>query len=344
MNKNISADLGEMISDTKDFVRLRNQVERAGILDREYLYYAFLAVFDLSAFFASVWAIYVFQNLILVAFLSALLGFFAVRMGGLMHDAGHQAIFKSVRNNDIAGFLFGTLAVIAFEGWKMSHNAHHASPNQEDEDPNVELPVLSFNLERYQSKKGLAKRLRVYQTYLYYPLVLGVGFGMRIADLFYFKKYLRIEKLWQLEIFLLAFFTIYFLPFLLFPIEKALIVVIVANLVTGLYFSSIFAPNHKGMYEPKKNERLSFLRHQIITTRNIYPNPVTDYVFMGLNYQIEHHLFPMCPRNKLKLITPYVQKVCNEQKLEFTKVSFVESNKIILKNLSEVVSLAKAAY
>ena len=113
-----------------------------------------------------------------------------------------------------------------------------------------------------------------------------------------------------------------------------------ANIVTGIYFSTIFAPNHKGMYEPKKGERLSFIKHQIITSRNINSNPITDYVFMGLNYQIEHHLFPMCPRNKLKYITPHVAKVCDNQKLEFTKVSFIRSNLIILESLKTVVTKA----
>lgn len=269
-----------------------------------------------------------------------MVGFFAVRMGGLMHDAGHQAIFRSEKNNDIAGYIFGTLATIAFAGWKSSHNAHHANPNQEDEDPNVELPILSFNVERYQSKKGVSKLLRKYQMYLYYPLLISVGFGMRIADIFYFKSSFKLPKLWQLEIFLIAFFCIYFLPFLVFPFAKAVVVVVVSNIVTGIYFSTIFAPNHKGMYEPKKGERMSFIKHQIITSRNINSNPITDYIFMGLNYQIEHHLFPMCPRNKLKYITPYVEKVCDDQKLDFTKVSFIRSNLIILESLKTVVTKA----
>ncbi len=335
--KNKSAAFYEV----QEYVNLKNKIEKAGTLNRSYWYYLLIFLTDITVFTLSIFVIFYAQNLWLVAIFAAVFGFFAVRMGGLMHDAGHQAIFKSEKNNDIAGFFFATLAVIAFAGWKSSHNAHHANPNQEDEDPNVDLPLLSFNLERYEAKKGLAKMLRKYQMYLYYPLIFGVGFGMRIADLFYFKQSLKIQKLWQLEIFLLAFSVLYIAPFFLFPLVKALIVVGVANIVTGFYFSSIFAPNHKGMYEPKKGEKLSFLKHQIITSRNIYAHPITDYVFMGLNYQIEHHLFPMCPRNKLKYITPYVRSVCKQQKLEFSKVSFFRSNLIILESLKTVVTKAR---
>ena len=329
-----------IVLETQEYVKLKNSIEQEGILNRSYFYYSLLACCDLLIFALSIIVVFISTNIWLIVIFSAMVGFFAVRMGGLMHDAGHQAIFRSEKNNDIAGYIFGTLATIAFAGWKSSHSAHHANPNQEDEDPNVELPILSFNVERYQSKKGLSKLLRKYQMYLYYPLLISVGFGMRIADIFYFKSSFKLPKLWQLEIFLIAFFCIYFLPFLVFPFTKAVVVVIVSNIVTGIYFSTIFAPNHKGMYEPKKGERLSFIKHQIITSRNINSNPITDYVFMGLNYQIEHHLFPMCPRNKLKYITPHVAKVCDNQKLEFTKVSFIRSNLIILESLKTVVTKA----
>lgn len=337
MNNNRNPRQSQAIYEVQEYIKLKNKIEASGILERSYFYYSFLFLTDTLFLSLSVFGIFISQNLILVAVWAVLFGFFAVRMGGLMHDAGHQAIFKSEKNNDIAGYFFGTLAVIAFAGWKTSHNAHHANPNQEDGDPNVEIPLLSFNLDRYKSKKGLARTIRKYQMYLYYPLIFGVGFGMRIADIFYFKQTFKLAKLWQLEIFLVAFFLLYLSPFLFFEPVKASVAVVIANIVTGLYFSSIFAPNHKGMYEPKIGERLSFLKHQIITSRNIYANPITDYVFMGLNYQIEHHLFPMCPRNKLKLIAPYVKEVCAQQKLEYSKVSFVKSNKIILQSLKAVV-------
>ena len=341
MNKVNKTFQDSIIDDTREYIRLKQTIESVGILDRSYFYYCRLVLMDLILFSGSILGVYFVNNFWPVLFFSCLFGFSAVRMGGLMHDAGHQAIFKSERNNDIVGYFFGTLAVIAFAGWKMSHNAHHANPNQEDSDPNVELVLLSFNIDRYNAKTGLAKHLRRFQHFFYYPLIFMVGFGMRIADIFYFKQYFKLQKLWQLELFLLAFFGLYFLPFFIFSTSKALIFVLISNIVTGIYFSTIFAPNHKGMYEPKKGEKLSFIKHQIITTRNIFPNPSTDYIFMGLNYQIEHHLFPMCPRNKLKFITPYVDEICEGQNLEFTRVSFWDSNKIILSSLRDVVRRAE---
>ena len=54
-------------------------------------------------------------------------------------------------------------------------------------------------------------------------------------------------------------------------------------------------PNHKGMPILGPDTELDHLRQQVLTSRNVIPNPVVDYMYGGLNYQIEHHLFPNMP-------------------------------------------------
>jgi fatty acid desaturase len=92
------------------------------------------------------------------------------------------------------------------------------------------------------------------------------------------------------------------------------------------------------MPQIKSGQKISFLEQQIIATRNIKRGFFTDILLLGLNYQIEHHLFPHCPRNKLKLLTPYVKEVCGELNLEFTETNLFESNKIILRELNQVAT------
>ncbi|MGD9891196.1 MAG: fatty acid desaturase, partial [Dehalococcoidia bacterium] len=70
--------------------------------------------------------------------------------------------------------------------------------------------------------------------------------------------------------------------------------------------------------------------------RNITPGRFVDFMYFGLNYQIEHHLFPTCPRNKLKLITPYVKEICARTGLEYTQADIITSNRIILGELNSV--------
>ncbi len=128
----------------------------------------------------------------------------------------------------------------------------------------------------------------------------------------------------------------FILPFIAFDVSKALVVILSINISGGFYFSNIFAPNHKGMPEFKKGEKLSFLEQSIITSRNIKGGVLTELFFVGLNWQIEHHLFTNCPRNKLKLVTPHVKKLCRKLGLEYTEVGIIETNKIILNELNQV--------
>ena len=94
------------------------------------------------------------------------------------------------------------------------------------------------------------------------------------------------------------------------------------------------------MPEIKKGLKLSFLEQSIITSRNLKGGFLTELFFIGLNLQIEHHLFTNCPRNKLKLITPYAKKLCHEMGLEYTDVGIIETNKIILDELRKVALAA----
>src|SRR4029077_20586599 len=71
---------------------------------------------------------------------------------------------------------------------------------------------------------------------------------------------------------------------------------LLSQVLASLYLAAIIAPNHKGMPVWAHGARLSFLERQVLSSRNITSHPVWDFLFGGLNYQIEHHLFPTMPR------------------------------------------------
>ena len=133
--------------------------------------------------------------------------------------------------------------------------------------------------------------------------------------------------------------VIFILPFFVFNIAKAVTLFTVVNFTVGFYLLNVFAPNHKGMPVVQRGNKISFLEQQVTTSRNIIGNTITDFIYMGLNYQIEHHLFPDCPRNNLKKISPYIKEVCQDLNLEYTEVGIIETNKIIL---NELHSIAKS--
>jgi fatty acid desaturase len=97
-----------------------------------------------------------------------------------------------------------------------------------------------------------------------------------------------------------------------------------------------FAPNHKGMPVLSAEESSDFLRRQVLTSRNIRGGPVVDFVFGGLNYQIEHHLFPSMPRPNLRRAQAIVHDFCERHGVAYRQTGVVTSYAEALRHLHAV--------
>ena len=80
---------------------------------------------------------------------------------------------------------------------------------------------------------------------------------------------------------------------------KALAFIVVQQSVFSIYLGCSFAPNHKGMPTIDADAKMTFAQRQVITARNVVGGRFTNFMLGGLNYQIEHHLFPTMPRPNL---------------------------------------------
>src|SRR3989344_5035362 len=139
-----------------DYISLRKEVIDAGLLERQYGYYAFKAVSTLVVLSGFLALLFYFSNIWLQLLVVVALAFTFVQAGLLGHDAAHLAIFKSVKWNELAGLLFfGFLTGIGYNHWVWRHNAHHANPNQEEEDPDVSY--FAQTEEELAKKRGIAR-------------------------------------------------------------------------------------------------------------------------------------------------------------------------------------------
>ena len=89
--------------------------------------------------------------------------------------------------------------------------------------------------------------------------------------------------------------------------------------------------------------RLSFLERQLLSSRNLAPNPIWDFVFGGLNYQIEHHLFPTLPRNHLRKARALVRPFCAAHGLAYAEVGALAAYHLVASELHRVGRTATAA-
>jgi fatty acid desaturase len=104
----------------------------------------------------------------------------------------------------------------------------------------------------------------------------------------------------------------------------------------GVYLGCTFAPNHKCMpIYADDDERPDFLRRQVLTSRNVTGGPAIDVLLGGLNYQIEHHLFPNMPTPNLRRAAPIVRDYCNQIGVAYTEAGLVDSYRQALTYLHE---------
>jgi fatty acid desaturase len=115
---------------------------------------------------------------------------------------------------------------------------------------------------------------------------------------------------------------------------KAVVFILVQQGLFGLYLGCSFAPNHKGMPILGPAGQSDFLRRQVLTSRNVRGGWLTDLALGGLNYQIEHHLFPSMPRPNLRRSQPLVAAFCLQKGVPYCQASLAGSYAQALRHLN----------
>jgi len=309
-----------------DYARLSRAVRRAGLLDRRSGDYAWrIAVTVLLL--AAGWAVFVvvgdsWWQLAVAAFLAVMF----TQVGFLGHDAGHRQICAARRPSYVLGLLLGNLGVgLSFGWWVAKHNQHHAHPNTEGADPDVMLQALAMTPGQAAASRGLARAVFRWQAFLFFPMLLGEAFSVHAASIRALASASRRPR--GAEAALLAVhFTAYLTAvFVVLSPVKAVVFILVQQGLFGVYLGASFAPNHKGMPILRRQDEHDFLRRQVLTSRNIRGNWLTDLALGGLNYQIEHHLFPSMPRPNLRRSQPLISQFCRQHGLPYTQASLLGS-------------------
>src|SRR5215211_6032308 len=281
------------------YAQLKRLIKQNGLLDRQPAYYTGKTVFTLSLLAVSMALLFVLGDAWFQLLNAAYLAFVFVQISLLSHDFGHrQFTFHSSRKNDWLTLVFGNLLLgLSRQWWIDKHNEH---PNRPDLDPDVDIPLLAFEEEQALEKRGFARFVVKYQAALIFPLSLLQAVSMlRSSVEFLAAKKAKSTLVEALTI--CAHFALYFaLLFSVLEPLQALLFIAVHRGLFGTYMVSIFAPNHKAMPVLDRHSKVDFLRRQVLTSRNVIAHPITDFWYGGLNYQIEHHLFPGLPRNKLR--------------------------------------------
>jgi fatty acid desaturase len=314
------------------FRALALQVRATGLLDRRPGYYRVKITLTIAAFFAG-WALFaVIGNSWAALAVAPLLGMMFTQLGFIGHDAGHNQVFGSRRRNRLLGLAVGNALIgLSFGWWVPKHNAHHAHPNELGRDPDIgEGTALPS-----PDAPGLVLWLARWQAPLFFPLMLLRSSGMHVLGIQRLVR--RRDHAAVVEASLITLHAALYLTVVLWVLSpvKALAFVVVQQAVFSVYLGISFAPNHKGMPVIESAAAAGFARRQVVTARNIRGGRLTTFMLGGLNYQIEHHLFPSMPRPNLRRVQGLVRDFCTATGLSYSEESFAESFRQIIHHLSD---------
>jgi fatty acid desaturase len=175
-----------------------------------------------------------------------------------------------------------------------------------------------------------------YQAFLFFPLLLLEGFSLHVSSVQRLCR--KGVKARGVEIaLLLAHFAVYLTAvFLVLSPLNAVVFIVVHQCLWGVYMGCSFAPGHKGMPTVAAGRPLDFLRRQVLTSRNVRGGVIVDFVLGGLNYQIEHHLFPTMPRPNLRRAQPIVRQFCAERNIAYAQCGWLRTYGHVLEHLHSV--------
>ncbi|KOU63521.1 delta-6 fatty acid desaturase [Streptomyces sp. MMG1533] len=321
-----------------EFTPLLRTVRSQDLLERRYGWYVRSIAVNLLALASVLTGVVLTGDSWWALLLAPLLAVFSARTAFIGHDAGHAQITGNKTVARLIGLVHGNLLLgMSYSWWNHKHNRHHANPNHIDKDPDVAADVLVFTGEQAAGRTGFMRRLTRNQAWLFFPLTLLEGVALKVQGFRDLRRQAAGER--SVEGVLLVSHVVGYATLLLTAMSpgKALAFAALHQALFGLHLGLSFAPNHKGMEMPDPSgEPWGHLRRQVLTSRNVRGGALTDWFLGGLNYQIEHHLFPSAPRPHLRLVRPLVRAHCRELGIPYTETGLVDSYRQALRHMHEV--------
>ncbi|TPW76434.1 fatty acid desaturase family protein [Schumannella soli] len=321
----------------KAYTELSGEVRRLDLLRRAVGFYSILGVVLLLALGGCVTGFILLGESWLQLLIAGALGIVFTQIAFVAHEAGHkQVLTRGPANDRLARILAATVGM-SYSWWEAKHTRHHANPNRVDKDPDVAKDTISFLEEDAVRARGLIAAITRFQGWLFFPLLTLEGVNLHWMSLRHLFSRGSVKSRWFELGMIAARFAIVLVPvFLLLPLGMAFAFVGVQLAVFGVYMGASFAPNHKGMAVIAKDARLDFFTKQVRTSRNIRGGWWATALMGGLNYQIEHHLFPSMARPHLSSARQLVQEKCAELAVPYTETSLGQSYAIVIAYLNRV--------
>mmetsp|Transcript_47049 Transcript_47049/g.112801 ORF Transcript_47049/g.112801 Transcript_47049/m.112801 type:complete len:465 (-) Transcript_47049:64-1458(-) len=346
----------------RDYRALRAQIRKEKLDRASPLYYVFKCSSNLAIIAAAFYLVLAVNTTTAILGGACLTALFWQQCGWLAHDFLHHQVFDNRHIGDLFGLIIGNVSQgFSVEWWKDKHNTHHAVPNilesaegAHDGDPDIDtMPLLAWSLEMARKITHTDSKVGRFflknQAILYFPILLVARMSWALQS---FTFVFRTGDVWAspdtaLKPLHLGFrehagLILHYLWYIglmtQMSIGQAVMFLLVSQMFCGLLLAIAFGVGHNGMAVYEADKKPDFLTLQITTTRNVDGNFLVGWFMGGLQYQIEHHLFPDVPRHNLHLVRRYVEPLCKKHNIPYHATSIWWGTWEVLKHLSEVTT------
>jgi len=329
---------GDAKNPTTEYSALLHTVRNLGLLRRRTGFYWTLFGILVLATAGAVTGFTLLGDSWFQLLIAAALGILFTQFAFLAHEASHRQVFESGPANDRAGRVLANLVVgISYSWWMTKHSRHHANPNVVGKDPDIEPDVIRFNEADAAQVGWFTSFITRRQGFLFFPLLTLEGLNLHMHGFRTVFGKGKVDKR-GLEITMLTTRVVLYVAaiFYFLPLGMAFAFIGVQVAVFGVYMGATFAPNHKGMPQLPHESKVDFLRRQVLTSRNIRGGTLMDTFMGGLNYQVEHHLFPNMPRPALRKAQELTKEYCEQHNILYTETSLLQSYRIVVAYLNRV--------
>ncbi|MGV3570380.1 MAG: fatty acid desaturase family protein [Ramlibacter sp.] len=241
---------------------------------------------------------------------AALLSLAVVQLGFLGHDASHRQLLRSAHGSRRLGFLlWNVLCGISMSWWEDKHRRHHRHPHVLDQDPDL-YAVFSFDPEALAGRPAWRRWAARYQAWLFLPLVACTAAYFQALSLLHVVRARPAGWRAELAALVLRHAVLFGLALHALGPAGAAAFLSVHYVLAGLYLGAVFSCNHYGLPVLPPGSDLPEPDRTLRVTRNVRTGRLGDYLFGGLNYQIEHHLQPGLPRHALRAAAARTREWC----------------------------------
>nr|WP_206697229.1 acyl-CoA desaturase [Microbacterium aquimaris] len=313
-------------------------VRESGLLQRTRWFYLLVGAVLTLAFAGCVAGFILLGDSWFQLLIAGALGILFTQVAFLAHEAAHRQILSSGPANDKLALILGNGVVgMSYSWWSSKHTRHHSNPNRVGKDPDIDVDTISFLDTDAAEARGLRRAITRRQGWLFFPLLTLEGLNLHALA---FRHVVRRDpvkdRTWEIVLLLARFALIWTPVFVFLPLGMAFAFLGVQLAVFGIYMGASFAPNHKGMPVIAADARLDFFSKQVRTSRNVSGGWWATWLMGGLNYQVEHHLFPNMPRPHLSRARSIVREHCRTLDVPYTETTLWRSYGIVIAYLNRV--------